>query len=41
MLSQSCLQPNWSPHQLPLGWGHKGARGSLPKSKGSPCRCSR
>lgn len=36
MLSQSCLQPNWSPHQLPHGWGHRGAWGSLPKSKGSP-----
>lgn len=40
MWSQSCLQPNWSPHQLPHGWGHRGAWGSLPKSKGSPCRCS-
>lgn len=21
MLSQSCLQPSWSPPQLPRGWG--------------------
>lgn len=24
MPSQSCLQPSWSPHQLPHGWGHGG-----------------
>lgn len=25
MLSQSCLQPSWSPPQLPRGWGHRGS----------------
>lgn len=33
MLSQSCLQPNWSPHQLPHGWGHRGHGVPCPSPK--------
>lgn len=31
---RSCLQPTWSPHQLPPRL-YTGGKGSLPKSKGS------
>lgn len=36
MLSQSCLQPNWSPHQLPHGWGHRGHGVPCPSPKAPP-----
>lgn len=36
MWSQSCLQPNWSPHQLPHGWGHRGHGVPCPSPKAPP-----
>lgn len=45
MVSQSCLQPNWSPHQLPHGWGHRRSTAApSPSTKATPhphpCSCS-
>lgn len=37
MLSQSCLQPNWSSHQLPHGWEHRRSTAvSSPSTKAPP-----
>lgn len=36
MLAQGCLQPNWSPHQLPHGWGHGGSSAALCPSAEAP-----
>lgn len=37
MPSQSCLQPSWSPHQLPHGWGHGGGtEAPSPSTKAPP-----
>lgn len=36
MLSQSCLQPNWSPRQLPKGWGHRGRTAAPSPSTEAP-----
>lgn len=43
MPSQGCLQPNWSPHQLPHGWGHRGGPEVPSPSTKAPhrsCSCS-
>lgn len=36
MPSQSCLQPNRNPHQLPHGWGHRGGPAVPSPSTKSP-----
>lgn len=35
MLSQSCLQPSWSPYQLPHSWGHRGST-AVPSPSAKP-----